>query len=161
MMGSVEPRSSILPIGEYWALHSLGSHGMQIHWIYRYAVHVGTSATSLMLTGATLPDDVQGPKHPLILHFVHAGLCRAQIKHIDRFKPSYYQLESTGLCRAQDPMGCKFMLCQITVTWWIARTCCNVLSSMALVHTGTKTEVARISKKFSHRLANFGALQGS
>ena len=32
---------------------------------------------------------------------------------------------------------------------------------MARVHTGTKTEVARISKKFSHRLANFGAWQGS
>ena len=53
------------------------------------------------------------------------------------------------------------MLCQIAVTWWIARSYCNVLSSMAPVHTGTKTEVARISKKFSHRLANFGAWQGS
>ena len=58
-------------------------------------------------------------------------------------------------------MGCKFMLCQIFVTWWIAGSCGNVLSSLAPVHTGTKAEVARISKKISHRLANFGAWQGS
>ena len=58
-------------------------------------------------------------------------------------------------------MGCKFTLCQITVNWWIAGSCCNVLSSMAHVPTGTKTEVARISKKFSHHLANFGAWHGS
>ena len=32
---------------------------------------------------------------------------------------------------------------------------------MAHVHTGTKTEVARISKKLSQRMANFGAWQGS
>ena len=32
---------------------------------------------------------------------------------------------------------------------------------MRLMHTCTKIEVARISKKFSHRLANFGAWQGS
>ena len=32
---------------------------------------------------------------------------------------------------------------------------------MASVHTGSKTEVARMSKKFSHRLANFGAWQGT
>ena len=48
-------------------------------------------------------------------------------------------------------------LWHITVTWWIGGSCCNVLSSMALVHRGTKTERARISKKFSHRVANFGA----
>ena len=86
---------------------------MQIDWIYRDAVPVGTSATSLMLTSATLRDDVKGPppKHPLIHHFVHAGLCRAQIKHIDRFRPSYYQFENTGLCRAQDPKECKFTSC--------------------------------------------------
>ena len=50
---------------------------------------------------------------------------------------------------------------QITVTWWIAGFCSKVLSSMALMHTGTKTDVARISKKFSHRLSNLCAWQGS
>ena len=99
--------------------------------------------------------------HTLIHHFGHAGLCIAQIKHIDQFQTSYYQLEHTRLCRAQDPKECKFTLCQIAVTWWIAGSCCNVLSSMAPVHKGTKTEVARISKEFRHRLANFGAWQGS
>ena len=80
------------------------------------------------------------------------------IKHIDRFQPSYYQFESIGLCRVQDPKECKFTLCQITVIWWIAGSCCNVLSSMAPMHIGTKTGVARILKNFSHRLANFTAL---
>ena len=47
------------------------------------------------------------------------------------------------------------------MTWWIAQSWSNLPSSMAPVHTGTKTKVARISKKFSHRLANFGAWQGS
>ena len=73
---------------------------MQIKCIYRDAVPVGTSATSMLLTGETLLDDVQGPpppRHPTIHHFGHAGLCRAQIKHIDQFRPSNYQLESTGL----------------------------------------------------------------
>ena len=23
-------------------------------------------------------------------------------------------------------MGCKFMLCEITVTWWITGSCCNM-----------------------------------
>ena len=55
----------------------------------------------------------------------------------------------------------QITLCQIAVTWWIAESCCNLPSSVAPVHTGTKIEVARISKKFSHRLANFGAWQGS
>ena len=84
---------------------------MHIDWIYRDALPVGTSATSPLLTGATLLDDVQGtpppPRHPIIHHFGHAGLCRAQIKHIDQFQPSSYQLESTGLCRPQYPMGCQ------------------------------------------------------
>ena len=44
---------------------------------------------------------------------------------------------------------------------WIIGSCCNVLSSMVCVDTATKGEVARISKKFSHRLKNFGAWQGS
>ena len=83
------------------------------------------------------------------------------MRHIHHFQPSYYHFDSTGLCRAQDPTECKFTLCQMAVTWQIAESCCNVPSSMALVHTGTKTEVARTSKKFSHRLANFGAWQGS
>ena len=37
---------------------------------------------------------------------------------------------------------------------------CNLPSCMAPMHIGTKTEVAPMSKKFSHRLANFGAWQG-
>ena len=65
------------------------------------------------------------------------------MKHIGQFQPSYYQFDSTGLCRAQDPTECKFT-CQIAVTWWIVESCCNVPSSMAPVHTGTKTEVARV-----------------
>ena len=81
------------------------------------------------------------------------------MKHIEQFQPSYYQLESTGLCRAQEPKECKCTLCQIAVTWWIAESCCNVPCSMAPVHTDTKTDVARISTKFSHRLVNFGAWQ--
>ena len=86
---------------------------MPIDWMYRDAVPAVTSATSLMLTGATLPDDVQGTppppakRHPIIQNFGHAGLCRAHIKHIDQFQPSSYKLESTGLCRVQDPMGCQ------------------------------------------------------
>ena len=84
---------------------------MPIDWIYKDAVPAGTSTTSLLLIGATLPDDVQGtprpPRHPIIHHFGHAGHCRAQIKHIDQFRLSSYQLGSTGLCRAQDPMGCQ------------------------------------------------------
>ena len=83
------------------------------------------------------------------------------MKHIDQFQPLYHQFDSTGLCRAQDPTEYKFTLCQIAVIWWIVESCCNVPSSMAPVHIGTKTEVARMSKKFSHRPANFGAWQGS
>ena len=120
---------------------------MQIDRIYRDVVRFGTFKTSLILTGATLPDDIQRPlpppRYPLFHHFGHVGLCRAQIKHIDRCQPSYYQFETTGLCIAQDFKDCKFTLCQITVIWWITRSCCKVLSSMAPVHTGTKTEVAR------------------
>ena len=58
-------------------------------------------------------------------------------------------------------MGCKFTWCYIAVTWWVAGSCGNVLSSIAPVQTGTKTEVARIAKKFSARRASFGAWQGS
>ena len=83
------------------------------------------------------------------------------MKHSDQFEPSYYQFDSTGLCRAQDSTKCNFTLCQIVVTWWIAQSWCNLPSSMAPVHTGTKTEVARISKNFCHRLANFAACQVS
>ena len=64
------------------------------------------------MTGATLPNDVQGappppPGHLLIYHFGHARLCRGQVKHIDQFQESYYHLVSSGLCRAQDPLGCQ------------------------------------------------------
>ena len=47
------------------------------------------------------------------------------------------------------------------MTWWIVGSCCNVLSFIASVYTGTKTEVARVAKKYSARLASFGAWQGS
>ena len=71
---------------------------------------VGPSATSLLMTGATLPDGVQGnpppPGHPLIHHLGHAGLCKAQVNHINQFQTSYYHLVRMGLCRAQDPVGC-------------------------------------------------------
>ena len=110
----------------------------------------------LMMSHDPRPHDT-----PLICQFGHAGLCRAHMKPIDQFPPSYHQFDSTGLCRAQDPTECKFALCHITVTWWIAEACCNVPSSMAPEHTGTNIAVARISNKFSHRLANFGAWQGS
>ena len=46
------------------------------------------------------------------------------------------------------------------MTWWIAGSCCNTLSSMAPVYAGTKTEVARISKKFSARVATFATSVG-
>ena len=56
-------------------------------WIYRDVVRVATSATSLLMTGETLPDGVQAPppppRHPLIHHFGHVGLCRAEVEHID------------------------------------------------------------------------------
>ena len=83
---------------------------MAIEYIYKDAVPVGISANSLLMTGATLPDDVQGPpppQIPLIHHFGHAGLCRAEIQHIDEFRPSSYQFQSIGPCRAHNPMGCQ------------------------------------------------------
>ena len=87
---------------------------MPIDWIYRDAVLVGTSTTSLLMTCATWPDDVQGTqsppsKTPMIHHFVRAGLCRAQIPHNDPFQPSSYQLEDTRLYTAQDLMGCQLI----------------------------------------------------
>ena len=102
------------------------------------------------------------PPHrpPLLHYFGHVGLCKAQIKHLDQSQPAYFQFVSPGLCKAQDLKECKFKLCKIAVTWWIHESFCNVLSPMARVHTGTKTDVVRILKKFSHRLANFGAWQG-
>ena len=136
---------------------------MPIDCMYRNAGPFEASATSLLSTAAALPNDVPRPPppprdSPFSCQFSHAGLRRAQMNHSDQFEASYYQFDSTGLCRAQDPTKCKFTLCQIAVTWWIAAL---LPSSMAPVHTGAKTEVARISKKFSHRLANFGAWQGS
>ena len=79
------------------------------------------------------------------------------MEHIDRFQPSYYQFRNHGLCTAQDAMGCKFTWCQITMTWWIVGSYCNVLLPITTVQTSTNTEVARIAKKFSARLASFGA----
>ena len=68
-------------------------------------------------------------------------------------------LTALGSARPTVPRNADF--CQIALTWWLAESYCNVPSSMAPVHTGTKTEVAGISNNFSHRLANFGAWQGS
>ena len=48
-----------------------------------------------------------------------------------------------------------------SVTWWIAGSCCNALSSIRPVHTGTKTEVARSTNKFSARPPSRGAWQGN
>ena len=93
---------------------------MPIDWIYRGAVPVGISPTSLQLTVQPclmMSEDPPPPQdNPTIHHFGHAGLCRPHSKQIDQFEPSYYQFESFGLCRAQDPMGCtltgsKEMLC--------------------------------------------------
>ena len=61
---------------------------------------IGPSATSIVMTSATLPDDVQGtpppPRHPLNHHLGHAGLCTAQVKHINQFQTSYCHLLSPG-----------------------------------------------------------------
>ena len=75
---------------------------MPFDWIYSDAVPFEASATSLLLTGTTLPDDVPAPPPdtPFICQCGHAGLCRAWMKHSDQFKPSYYQLANTGLRRA-------------------------------------------------------------
>ena len=162
MEGVDQISDAILPFREFWALQSPGSLGMPIDCMYRDAGLVEAFLTLDLLTTAAWPIDVPQPPppppgHPLNCQCSHAGLCRAQMNHSDQFQPSCYQFDSTGLCRAQDPTKCKFTLCWIAVTWWIAAL---LPFSMALVHTGTKTEVARISKKFSHRLANFGAWQG-
>ena len=98
---------------------------------------------------------------PFIHHFRHVGLCRARIKHFDQFLPSYYRFESNGLSRAQNPKKCKFAVCQIAVTWWIAGCRCNMPSSMAAVHAEAKRDATRISKKFSRRVATFGSWQES
>ena len=53
---------------------------MPIDWIYRDAVPVETSATSLPSTGTTLPHDVPAPPPPhtpFICQFGHGGLYRA------------------------------------------------------------------------------------
>ena len=55
------------------------------------------------------------PGHPLIHHFGHAGLCRAQLEGVDQFQTPYYHLESSGLCRAQDPLGCQLTACTETL----------------------------------------------
>ena len=64
---------------------------MPIDGIYRDVVRGETFATSLLMIGATLPDDVQGtppppPRRPIMQHFVRAGLCRAQITHNDPWR---------------------------------------------------------------------------
>ena len=128
---------------------------MPIHWIYRDVVPVGSSAPSLLLTVALLFDDAQGPPpphtHTLIHHFGHAGLRRAQIHHID----IEFSRPITNLRHTEPSTYARSL-------WLgIAGSCCNMVSSIAPVHTGTKTEVARISKQFSHRLVNFDGWQGS
>ena len=79
---------------------------------------VPTSATSLLITGELLPNDVQPPPppgHPLIHHFSHGRLCRPQVVDIDQFQTPYYHLESSGLCRAQDPLECQLTACTETL----------------------------------------------
>ena len=66
-------------------------------------------------------------EHPLIYHFGHAGLRKAQVKHIDQFQESYYHLVSSGLCRAQGPLGCQLngsteTLCLLKL---LQRHCCR------------------------------------
>ena len=107
---------------------------MPIDWIYRDAVPVETSATSLLSTGTTLPDDVQGPPPPPTPPSFANLVMLGSAEQIDQFQPSYYQFESTGLCRAQDPTECKFTLCQIAVTWWIAESCCSALLYGSCAH---------------------------
>ena len=72
-----------------------------------------------MMTGALLPNDVQAPPpppgEPLIHHFGHARLCRAQMDGVDQFQTPCYHLESSGLCRAQDPLGCQLTACTETL----------------------------------------------
>ena len=75
--------------------------------------------------------DPPPPRHPLIHHFVRVGFCRAQIHHIDRFHPSYYQIETTGLCIAWDAMGCQFtqsveMLCLLELPLFTDVAWCNL-----------------------------------
>ena len=63
---------------------------MPIEWIYIDTVPIEASATSLLSTGAALPNDVPRPPPPdtpFICQFGHAG-CGAQMKHNDQFRPS-------------------------------------------------------------------------
>ena len=55
------------------------------------------------------------PGHPLIYHFGHARLCRAQVEDIDQFHTPYYHLVSSVLCRAKDPLGCQLTACTETL----------------------------------------------
>ena len=55
------------------------------------------------------------PGNPPIHYFGHAGLCRAQMNGADQFQTPYYHLESSGLCRAQDPLGCQLAACTETL----------------------------------------------
>ena len=78
---------------------------MPIDCMYRDTGPLEASATSLLSTAAALPNDVPRPPPPppdtpFICQLSHAGLCRAQMNHSDQFQPSYYQFDSTGLCRA-------------------------------------------------------------
>ena len=34
---------------------------------------------------------------------------------VDQFQTPYYHLESSGLCRAQDPLGCQLTACTETL----------------------------------------------
>ena len=43
------------------------------------------------------------PKHPLILHFGHAGLYTAQIEYIDRFEPHITNLRVLGSAERKIP----------------------------------------------------------
>ena len=62
---------------------------------------VGTSATSLLINGAILPDDVQGPppsplETPEFTILVMLGPAEFRSSNFDQFQPSSYQLEVIG-----------------------------------------------------------------
>ena len=90
----------------HWALQSPGSHDMPIDWIYRDVVPVGTSATSLQLTGATLLDDVSGPpptRHPLIHHLAMLGSAEPKSSTLTNFSCHVTNLRVLGSAEPRIP----------------------------------------------------------
>ena len=56
--------------------------------------------------------------HPIILHFGHAGLCEAEIEHINQFQPSYYQFESMGSAEPRIPWDANSLELQRRCAYW-------------------------------------------